>query len=110
MLETVFRWPIFSNLRGAILDPFVALRVHDENTHLKPASDGEKLADHWVWVTLKNGGALFVGKVPNDYMIERGSAGMKTVRRLLDGRNSSAIHPERPMPVGGTHPGAPGIC
>jgi hypothetical protein len=43
---------------------------------------GEKLADRWV--TLQNRGPLFAGQAPIDYMIERGQAGMKTVRRLVD--------------------------
>jgi hypothetical protein len=47
---------------------------------------GETLADRWV--TLKNRGLLFAGQAPIDFMIERGPAGMKTVRRLLDSRSS----------------------
>ena len=46
---------------------------------------GEALADQWV--TLKNRGLLFAGQAPIDFMIERGPAGMKTVRRLLDSRS-----------------------
>ena len=45
---------------------------------------GETLADRWV--TLKNRGLLFGGQAPIDFMIERGPAGMKTVRRVLDSR------------------------
>jgi hypothetical protein len=47
---------------------------------------GETLADRWV--TLKNRGLLFGGQAPIDFMIERGPAGMKTVRRLLDSRSA----------------------
>jgi hypothetical protein len=47
---------------------------------------GEALADRWV--TLKNRGLLFAGQAPIDFMIERGPAGMKTVRRLLDSRSA----------------------
>ena len=47
---------------------------------------GETLADRWV--TLKNRGLLFAGQAPIDFMIERGPAGMKTVRRLLDSRSA----------------------
>jgi hypothetical protein len=47
---------------------------------------GEALADQWV--TLKNRGLLFAGQAPIDFMIERGPAGMKTVRRLLDSRSA----------------------
>jgi hypothetical protein len=43
---------------------------------------GKALADQWV--TLANSGPLFAGQSPIDFMIERGPAGMKTVRRLLD--------------------------
>ena len=46
----------------------------------------ETLADRWV--TLKNRGLLFAGQAPIDFMIERGPAGMKTVRRLLDSRSA----------------------
>jgi hypothetical protein len=45
----------------------------------------ETLADQWV--TLKNRGLLFAGHAPINFMIERGPAGMKTVRRLLDSRS-----------------------
>ena len=47
---------------------------------------GEALADQWI--TLKNRGLLFAGRAPIDFMIERGPAGMKTVRRLLDSRSA----------------------
>ena len=46
----------------------------------------EALADQWV--TLKNRGLLFAGQAPIDFMIERGPAGMKTVRRLLESRSA----------------------
>jgi hypothetical protein len=48
---------------------------------------GEALADRWV--TLKNRGLLFAGQAPIDFMIERGPAGMMTVRRLLYSRSAS---------------------
>ena len=49
----------------------------------------ETLADQWV--TLKNRGLLFAGHAPINFMIERGPAGMKTVRRRLDVRDAAII-------------------
>jgi hypothetical protein len=50
---------------------------------------GKTLADRWV--TLKNRGLLFAGQAPIDFMIERGPAGMNTVRRLLDSRSPVSL-------------------
>jgi hypothetical protein len=54
---------------------------------------GEATADQWV--TLKNRGLLFAGQAPIAFMIERGPAGMKTVRRLLDSRSAGNLGNER---------------
>jgi len=43
---------------------------------------GEEWADRWV--RLGNGGALFGGAAPIDYMIRQGQPGMFQVRRMLD--------------------------
>ena len=63
---------------------------------------GEKLADQWV--TLPNRGELFAVQAPIDYMIEHGTAGMKTVRRLLDSGGAPAtgeLRAEKPPPTKG---------
>jgi hypothetical protein len=43
---------------------------------------GKPWADRWI--TLGNGGAMFGGATPLDYMIRQGQPGMIQVRRLLD--------------------------
>ena len=85
-VPTYFAWQ--ADPHGASLDQEIMTRISLAIGIFKALHIcfGEALADQWV--TLKNRGLLFAGQAPIDFMIERGPAGMKTVRRLLDSRSA----------------------
>jgi hypothetical protein len=85
-VSTYFAWQ--ADPHGTSLDQEIMTRISLAIGIFKALNIcfGEALADQWV--TRKNRGLLFAGQAPIDFMIQRGPAGMKTVRRLLDSRSA----------------------